>query len=164
MKSVEERLAIVNKILFGGNFALMTDPIKRGSVHNKMIREKCTGFSMELDNLSYRGIWISTIEDIKLVLDGQSISKDDMLIRIKGMTIPIDALGEHTEVFWGPEDKCILEVNMVKGLLKGKHKIELCILKRADFGHSYGNGIEGYENAHEFLNPEIIRDALVVEV
>ena len=35
------------------------------------------------------------------------------------------------------------------------------ILKRADFGHSYGEGEDGYADAHEFHAPQEMADEAV---
>ncbi len=159
-KSLQERLEIVRNILFGGGGALMTRPIKQGSIRNKDICGCCTGFTLDIDNLSYRGIWISTIEGINLEVDGEAVPPEDMLVCIKGMKIPISNLGGHTEVFWDPQDRCTISVNKIGGLSRGTHKVSIEIIRRPDFGHSYGENDEGYSEAHEFLNPAHIRDEL----
>ncbi len=161
-KSIQERLDIVNNTFKFG--MLMTKPLKAGTLKNRTIGDSCTGYTFQIDNLSYRGIWVSTIEDIQLVVDGETVSKRDMLFCIKGMKIPIDDLGGHSEVFWGGRDEGLLSVNKVGGLAPGEHTVEIEIIKRQDFGHSYGEGAEGYEDAKEFLNPSVIKDKIVYTV
>ena len=163
MKSIEERKKIVMPILerrMGG----FTKPLKAGSLKNKVFGNSCTGYTFQLNTLSYRGVWVSTIEDIELTVDGEKVPKRDMLFCVRGLKIPIDNLGGHTEVFWGPEDDAIINVNKVGGLKPGEHKVEIVIKKRSDFGHSYGEAEQGYENATEFHNPAIIKDESVFTI
>lgn len=163
-KTIDERMAIVKSIIFDQPGMLMTKPLKERTLMNKSIGQCCTGFTFEIDNLSYRGIWISTLEGINLKVDGVDVPQEDIMLCLKGMKFPICDLSGHTEVFWGARDKCVINVNKVGGLSKGKHEIEIEILKRADFGHSYGEAEEGYENATEFHNPEVIKDKAVYEI
>ncbi|MBS5520644.1 MAG: hypothetical protein KHX56_00075 [Clostridiales bacterium] len=163
-KTLDERMAIVKDILFGQPGMLMTKPLKEGTLKNKCIEGCCTGYTFEVDNLSYRGIWVSTLEGIKIKVDGEEVPQEDIMVCLKGMKFPVCDLGGHTEVFWGARDKCVVNVNKVGGLSIGEHKIEIEILKRADFGHSYGEAEEGYENATEFHKPEVIIDEAVYTI
>ena len=163
-KNLEERMNIVNEILFDKPAMLLTKPIKKGTVKNKDICGCCTGFTFELDNLSNRGTWISTIEGINLYVDGEQIPEDALLVCIKGMKIPVANCGGHTEVFWDPQPTCTLSVNKIGGLTPGEHKISIEIIRRPDFGHSYGENYEGYSDAYEFLNPEHAKDEVLVTI
>ena len=104
-KTIQERIAVIDQIL--GMRQLMTKPLKAGTLKNKDIAGRCTGYTFQLDNLSYRGIWVSTLEDIELLVDGQPVAKSDILFRIHGLTIPLENLGGHSEVFWGARDEAI---------------------------------------------------------
>lgn len=161
MKSYEERTAIINDILFGQAPMLMTKPIKAGTLKNKTIGDACTGFTFQIDNLSYRGIWVSTLEGIKVTVDGQEMPQSSLMLCLNGVKYPIYDLESHTEIFWGARDICEISVNMIGGLSKGEHKIGIEILKRADFGHSYGEGEDGYADAHEFHTPQKMADEAV---
>ncbi len=156
MKSYEERKQIVHYILFEQPGLLYDTPIKDGTVKNRVIEGCCTGYTMDLGNFSYRGIWISTIEDLKLIVDGQEVAKENLLLCLNNVKYPIDSLVRHSEIFWGATDACQLSVNKIGGLSKGDHTLEIEVLKRQDFGHSYGEGEAGYEEAEELKTPERI--------
>lgn len=161
-KSIQERMAIVDAILNKG--MTMTNPIKAGTLKNKVFGDSCTGYTFELDTLSYRGIWVSTLEDIELTVDGEKVPKQDMMLYVNGMCFPIDDMVSHTEVFWGVLDKCWINVNKIGGLSKGDHKFEIVIKKRADFGHSYGEAEQGYEDATEFHNAKELKDSAIMTI
>lgn len=163
-KSIEERMNIVKDLIFNQPVQLMTSPLKEGSLKNKYIEGCCTGYTVQLDNLSYRGIWVSTLEDIKLKVDDEEVRQETMMLCLKGMKFPICDMVTHTEVFWGATDQCLLSVNKIGGLGKGKHKLDIEIYKRADFGHSYGEGEDGYDKATEFHSPQLYKDTAVFEI
>lgn len=162
MKSMEERMEAAKKILFGKAILLITKPIK--SLENRVVEGCCTGYQIGIDNLSYRGVWVSTIEDIQLVVDGKEVEKEKIYLSLAGKLYPAYTLQGHTEVFWGIEDEAYLWINQPGGLAKGEHSVEVAITKRQDFGHSYGEGTDGYDTATEFTCPEIIRDSNVLSV
>jgi hypothetical protein len=162
LKSMQERMEFVKSRI--GVKLLMTKPLKAGTFKNKVFGKSCTGYTFEIDTLSYRGSWVSTIEDIELTVDDEKVPKSNMLFCVNGIKIPIDDLGGHTEVFWVARDAGVIDVNKIGGLKPGNHKFEIVIKKRADFGHSYGEAEQGYENAKEFHNPEVIKDTIVYTV
>lgn len=162
MKSLEERRAMAAPYM--KRSMLMTRPLKEGSCRNRVIDGSCTGYEVQIDTLSYRGIWISTIEDLQLKVDGVEVPKSHMLFFCNGISYSIDDMVTHTENFWGCLDPGILRVYQVGGLSKGEHTFELTIKKRADFGHSYGEGTQGYEDAIEFHNPAVIHDERVYTI
>lgn len=162
MKSIEERRKIVAPKL--ERSMLMTSPLKAGTCRNRIIEGSCTGYEFQIDNLSYRGIWISTIEDIELTVDGERIPKSNMMFFCNGIGYSVDDMVTHTENFWGCMDSGVLRIYKVGGLSKGSHKFELTVKKRADFGHSYGEGLTGYENATEFHTPQTITDSCIYTV
>ena len=162
MKSLEERRAIAEPLMNRG--MTMTSPLKPGTCKNRVIGGSCTGYEFQIDTLSYRGIWISTIEDITLTVDGEEVPKSHMLFFCNGISYSIDDMVTHTENFWGCLDAGILRVYKVGGLAKGDHTFEITIKKRADFGHSYGEGTQGYENATEFHNAATIHDKCVYTI
>lgn len=163
--TVEERLKKAHEILdqpmIMGSFS---GPIKAGSLQNHTICGVTTGYSFRLNNLSYRGIWVSTFEDIRVTVDGKEVPKEYIVLELKGMKLPIRDLGGHSEVFWGAEDECSLLVYQIGGLSAGRHRIAVDFIRRNDFGHTVGNGTEGYEEAQEFLHPLHIHGEEEMEV
>lgn len=166
LKTIEERIAIVDDLLGRGGL-ILTDPLMPNSLSNKDICGACTGYQFRLNNLSYRGVWISTIEDLTLTVDNQPVPKCDMSLKIGNFSCSIDELKNNSDVFWCCEDECYIIVNKVGGLSKGEHLFELTLAKRQDFGHSYGEGEdnEGYlRDATELQKPKVIRDRIVYKI
>ena len=148
----------------GRGLHYMSSPLKAGTLKNTVIGDSCIGYEFVIDTLTYRGCWLSTIEDLELTVDGEKIPRGDMLFRVKGLNIPIANLSSHTEVFWGVEDQAVLSVFKIGGLAKGDHKFRITVKKRNDFGHSVGDGEQGYEQGIEFHNPSAINDEIVFTI
>jgi hypothetical protein len=162
MKSIEERKKIVLPLLDVKR--VFTKPLKQGTCRNRVIENSCAGYQLQIDNLEYRGIWVSTLEDIELTVDDKPVSKSDMLFKVHGMNIPIDELIHHSYVFWWAEDPGIISVNKVGGLSKGEHTFKIVIKKRKDFGHSYDDGPGAYDRAVEFHELAVITDECVYTI
>lgn len=133
--TVQERMEEARRLLevlpVMGRFI---SPIQANSLKNRDICGVITGYSFGFNNLSYRGIWLSTFEDIHVKLDGKEVPQGSMVLSIKGMKIPVRDLEGHSEVFWGAEDACSLLVYQLGGLAKGKHKVAV----------SAGDGLKGH--------------------
>ncbi len=162
--TIEEKIAAIDAASGHGGF-MSNDLIAEGSLKNKIVCGCRTGYMFRLNNLSYRGVWISTLENIRLKVDGEEVSHNDMSIRLRDFFCNVDETGNNTDVFWAAKDECWVIVNRVGGLSAGEHTIEIEISKRNDFGHSFGEGEEGYaENAHEFQHPEIATQTIVCRI
>lgn len=167
VKSIRERIEIVDKLLSRGGLVL-TDPLMPGTLKNKVFDDgACTGYRFRLNNLSYRGVWLSTIENIELTVDGKPVSKTDISLCLGNFSCTIDELRNNCNVFWGVTDECSINVNKVSGLAPGEHRFEILIAKRNDFGHSYGEGtdLEGYNrDATELQRPTVVRDEIIYTI
>ena len=153
-KTLEERKKIIEGIFnshvhFGASGAVV-----EGTVKNREVAGVVTGWGFQLANLSYRGVWLSTIEGLTVRIDGEEVPHDHMMIELKGIKYPLSVVGDHSEVFWDAKAVCSVVVYSIGGLSEGTHRLEGEVLKRGDFGHSYGEGVQGYEEAREFHTPE----------
>jgi len=156
MLPMEERKDIVDQILHKkSDSVFLIDKPLRG-IRNRMIQGSCTGYDVILGNLSYRGVWLSTIEDMQLTVDGKKISAEDLYLKIGSSILPVAHLEDYSEVFWSVENECTLWVLHLGGLEAGTHQVAIDVVKRPDFGHHFGNGTEGFEKAVEFTHPDHI--------
>ena len=160
----EERIAAIDAATGHGGF-MSNDLIWEGSLKNKVICGCRTGYKFRLNNMSYRGVWISTLENISLKVDGEEVSHNDMSIQLRDFLCNVDETGNNTDIFWAAKDACWVIVNKVGGLAPGEHTLEIEIAKRNDFGHSFGEAEEGYaENALEFQHPAVGKQKIVCRI
>ncbi len=163
-KTLEERMRIVNEI-FASDVSFGTGKcVVEGSIINRDASGIITGWEMQLENLSYRGVWLSTIEGMTVKVDGVEVPHDHMMIELKGIKYPLSVLEGHSEVFWDAKAVCKAVIYCIGGLSEGTHRLEVEVLKRGDFGHSYGEGVQGYEDAKEFHTPEVYSSDIEVTI
>ncbi len=164
MLTIQERLEMVDQCLNKASGLVLRDPLKPGTLRNKVFGGACTGYRFQLNNLSYRGVWLSTIEFFQLTVDGERVPSSDIRICLDHFSCTPENLCNNTDVFWGCMDKCYVDVNRVGGLAPGEHTFVLELKKRLDFGHSYGEGTENYEDAVDLMNPTYVRHEQVYTV
>ena len=163
-KTLEERKKIVEGIFNSHVHFGASGTVVEGTVRNREVCGVVTGWEFQLDNLSYRGVWLSTIEGMTVKVDGVEVPHDHMMIELKGIKYPLSVLEGHTEVFWDAKAVCKAVIYCIGGLSKGTHRLEVGVLKRGDFGHSYGEGVQGYEDAKEFHTPEVYSSDIEVTI
>ena len=162
--TIEEKIAAIDAATGHGEF-MTDDIIGEGTLKNKIICGCRTGYMFKLNNLSYRGVWISTRENIRLKVDGEEVSHNDMSIQLRDFLCNVDETGNNTDVFWAAKDELWVIVNKVGGLSAGEHTLEIEVSKRNDFGHSFGEAEEGYaERALEFQHPATGRQTIICRI
>ncbi len=165
-KTIEEKIAAIDAATDFGGF-MGSDLVREGSLKNKVICGARTGYMFRLNNLSYRGVWLSTLENIDVWMDGEKVPHCDMSFKLRDFSCQVDETGNNTDIFWAAKDECWVIVNKVGGLKPGEHTLEVEIAKRNDFGHSYGEGsdVEGYKaRALEFQHPDVAKQTLVCTI
>ncbi len=108
-----------------------------GSLQNRRIGDACTGYSFEITSFGYRGIWVSTIEDVTLKVDGEEIPKDQIILSVNGKKFLAPQLSELFAEFWHPLERAKIIVYKVGGLAPGEHEVEMSIRRHNDFGYSH---------------------------
>ena len=97
-KTVEEKIAAIDAALSFGGF-MGSELVRPGSLENKIICGCRTGYRFRLNNLSYRGVWISTLENIRLKMDGEEVPHCDMSIKLRDFACQVDETGNNTDIF-----------------------------------------------------------------
>jgi hypothetical protein len=107
------------------------------SLKNRFIEGACTGYSLKIGSLSYRGVWVSTIENIILKVDGEIIPSRDIVFCVNNKKFLISQLPELFAEYWYALDPAELIIYKIGGLSKGEHEVEVTISRRNDFGYSH---------------------------
>ena len=97
---------------------------------NKMIvedslRSDADGFSFEARLPYYRGLGLSMVEDVGVVVDGEPVAREDVRLTLRGRTWTLDEMeGEYGDR-WNFGEKATVGVRRPGGLPPGEHRIEL---------------------------------------
>ena len=58
----------------------------------------------------YRSLWLSSVSDIAVSLEGREIPKDDLRVELGERTYRVDELADHWEVLWFIQDRLVVVV------------------------------------------------------
>ncbi|MBS1596891.1 MAG: hypothetical protein JST75_01605 [Bacteroidetes bacterium] len=94
---------------------------------------KPTGFQVGARVPYYRGLGISMIEDIKLSVDGNTVSPDKILVELHGNKYTLAAMQTEADDRWEFGEVGILKVQQPGGLAPGNHKITLAFTLRISY-------------------------------
>ena len=58
----------------------------------------------------YRSLWLSSVSDIAVSVDGREIPKDDLRVELGERTFGVDELAEQWDVLWFIQDRLVVVV------------------------------------------------------
>jgi len=58
----------------------------------------------------YRSLWLSSVSDIAVSVEGREIPKDDLRVELGERTYRVDELADHWEVLWFIQDRLVVVV------------------------------------------------------
>lgn len=86
---------------------------------------KVTGYQFEFKAQYYRGITLSIVRDIKVNMDGEDVSRDDIRFTVNGETFTLEEMRTviDSDYRWEFGDYAAVSVLKEGGLAKGSHHI-----------------------------------------
>ncbi|MEA1672050.1 C-glycoside deglycosidase beta subunit domain-containing protein [Nitrospirillum sp. BR 11163] len=73
----------------------------------------------------YRGIGLSMVEDIGVVIDGEPVSRRDVRFSVRGRTWTLDEMETEYTERWNFGEKAAVTVLRPNGLAPGRHRLQL---------------------------------------
>ncbi len=58
----------------------------------------------------YRSLWLSSVSDVSVVVEGREIPKDDLRIELGDRTFRVDELADQWDVLWFIQDRLVVAV------------------------------------------------------
>lgn len=109
------------------------------------------GFQFKMQQPQYRGLFLSCVLDIKVIVDGEEFSGDQITFTISNGTFGFDNLMTHGFHRWNFGERGVITVKKPGGLAKGPHHMEAGIKIRSSQDNSiggYGTGADGYTGGY----------------
>lgn len=106
--------------------------IKTESFENLYINGKKQGFSFDVQLAYYRGHYLSDIDLLEVLIDGEKIPAEAVTFELKGKEISLYKLKYAVTEFWSQVEPAKLHV-LKPGGLSGEHDIELKLLLRIPY-------------------------------
>lgn len=108
---------------------------------------KVSGFAVRMRIPYYRGVPLSLVDDVLVVVDSVHYTGDDILFRVHGGTFTLDEMKTVVRHRWNYGEKATVLVKKEGGLKPGKHhveayaKIRVCYMPAVDFAGGYADMI-----------------------
>jgi hypothetical protein len=107
----------------GNVFGYETYMICEDGFSNVERHGQVVGFQLNLRIANYRGYVLSQIEDIKVIVDGESIAREAMRVRFGTKEYTLDEMESVTDDRWELRQVATVTCSRPGGLEAGKHVI-----------------------------------------
>ena len=116
-----------NKIL------ICKDDIKNVTVEGLVI-----GYEFKIKYPSYRGAFLSCIEDLKFKMDGEEIPAEKVTFHLNGKDFLLSELAECFKEYWFVRDKATIFVRQDGGISRGEHTLNVYMKHRVPYTGYFG--------------------------
>lgn len=115
------------------NILICDDPIE-----NIVDEDVTVGYEFHIKYPSYRGAYLSCIEDLKFEIDGVPIDSDKVFFEINGKQFLLSEIPECYKEYWFVRDKATVKVIRFGGISKGEHSIRVYMKHRVPYTGYFG--------------------------
>lgn len=115
--------------------------IKEDEFYNLELNGEIVGVNIGLGLNYYRGMHLSCVQNLQIMIDGQEVALHLMLLELKGKKFPIDRLPSLFEEYWGIKETASLLI-FNSGLEERKHEVEVILHLRNPY-MQFAPGIYG---------------------
>lgn len=105
----------------------------KDTLQNVVEQGETTGFSLQVRIPYYRGVPLSMVPDLKVVVDGIEYAGDDLTFTVSGGTFTLAEMPTVTFYRWEFGEKAAITVKKPGGLAAGTHNVEVYILLRISY-------------------------------
>ena len=104
---------------------LESNVIQYRGFHNIKKDGKTVGFQICVRSDYYRGIWLSQLRPGKVIVDGVTYPKEEVIWEIGGKDYTVRELAEASRDFWRITDVATLKIMKEGGLAQGFHDVSV---------------------------------------
>lgn len=104
---------------------LETNVIQYKGFHNIEENGKVVGFQICVRSDYYRGVWLSQLRPGKVIVDGVTYPKEEVIWNINGVDYTTEEMAQASNVFWRITDTAALKIKKEGGLAQGFHDVSV---------------------------------------
>ena len=105
---------------------------------NVRAQDVTVGYEFKLQYPSYRGTFLSCIEDIRFWVDGEELRRSDLVFILNGKNFLIDELAECFKEYWFILDYARLRVIKPGGISPGQHEVRVYLKHKIPYTGYFG--------------------------
>jgi len=91
------------------------------------------GFEFDMRIPYYRGVSLSLVEDLNVLVDGASFGKDKLTFAVGGLSYTFDEMATMATLRWEFGEKATVFVPLKGGIPLGFHRIEIALTIRISY-------------------------------
>lgn len=111
---------------------------KEDEIKNFVVNGHIMGFELKCQYPSYRGTFLSCIENFELYVDGERVDDSRINFILNGKIFLLSQLKDLHSEYWFILDKATLRVYYEGGLKQGKHNVKIRIKHRIPYTGYFG--------------------------
>jgi len=112
--------------------------LKRTTVSNVMLGDIVCGYRFNIRYPSYRGVFLSCIEDFRVFIDDVEVPQKDVRFSVNGKQFLAEELGTLNKEYWFVLDDAVITVINDTGLPAGAKKLTVKMRHRVPYTGYFG--------------------------
>lgn len=112
--------------------------ICKDDIENVKVENKVIGYEFKIKYPSYRGAFLSCIEELKFYLDGKEIPETAVTFRLNGKDFLVEELPQCFKEYWFVRDKVTIRVRKPGGIKEGEHRLRVFMKHRVPYTGYFG--------------------------
>lgn len=107
-------------------------------VKNEVVAGSTLGYSFQIRYPSYRGCFLSCIEELRFEVDGKPLDSNKVTFALNGKEFTIDEIPELFREYWYVMTPATIRVEQKGGLEKGSHAVRVIMKHRVPYSGYFG--------------------------
>lgn len=112
--------------------------ICKDDIENVVVEGVTIGYEFKIKYPSYRGVFLSCIEDLRFKMDGEDIDRKDIYFYLNGKQFLLDELPECFKEYWFVREKATVRVMKSGGIARGEHSLNVFMKHRVPYTGYFG--------------------------
>ena len=112
--------------------------ICKDNIQNVIVDDVVIGYEFKIKYPSYRGTFLSCIEELTFKMDGEKIYKEDVYFFLNGKQFLIDELPKCFKEYWFVRTKATIRVMKEGGIKAGEHSLNVFMKHRVPYTGYFG--------------------------
>ena len=113
--------------------------ICKAPIRNTVVEGTVIGYEFRIKYPSYRGCYLSCIEDLFFEVDGQRLDKTEVFFGLNGKQFTLDELPELFREYWFVNSPATIRVLEAGGIAPGEHSLRVYMKHRVPYTGYFGS-------------------------
>ncbi len=116
--------------------------ICKDNIKNTVVDDIVIGYEFKIKYPSYRGAFLSCIEDLYFEVDGDRIPAETVSFHLNGKDFLLSELPECFKEYWYVRDPATIRVRTSGGIEPGEHSLHVYMKHRVPYTGYFGQYLE----------------------